>query len=54
MFGAAEIRASRLALEEAGQSGDPVDLVVGTVSACHGAMSILRLGEYQAINIRHL
>jgi hypothetical protein len=48
MFGAAEIRASRRALEDAGQSGAAVDVVVGTVSACHGAVSILRLGERSA------
>jgi hypothetical protein len=45
MFGAAEIRASRLVMEEAGRSGAAVDVVVGTVSACHGAVSVLRLGE---------
>ncbi len=45
MFGAAEIRRSRALVLEAGNSGDPVDVVVGTVSACHGAMSILKLGR---------
>ena len=44
MFGAAEIRASRRLVEDAGNPGAPVDVVVGTVSACHGAVSILRLG----------
>ncbi len=44
MFGAEEIRASRRSLEDAGDSGSAVDVVVGTVSACHGAVSILRLG----------
>ncbi|NOT06646.1 MAG: hypothetical protein HOP28_00410 [Gemmatimonadales bacterium] len=45
MFHAPEIRESRALLELAGESGAPVDLVVGTISACHGAVSILRLGE---------
>jgi len=45
MFGAAEIRASRRLVEDAGNRGAPIDVVVATVSACHGAVSILRLGE---------
>ncbi|HEU5217302.1 MAG TPA: hypothetical protein VFU23_01490 [Gemmatimonadales bacterium] len=48
MFGAEEIRASRSVVEAAGRSGEPVDIVVGTVSACHGAVSVLRLGERPA------
>jgi hypothetical protein len=48
MFGAEEIRASRRLVEEAGNSGTPTDVVVGTVSACHGAVSILRLGAATA------
>jgi hypothetical protein len=43
MFGAAEIRESRRIVEEAGATGEPVDVVVGTVSACHGALSLLRI-----------
>jgi hypothetical protein len=45
MFGAAEIRASRRVLEETGSLGGAVDIVVGTVSACHGAVSVLALGR---------
>lgn len=44
MFGAAEIRRSRELVEAAGNSGGAVDVVIGTVSACHGAVSTLRLG----------
>jgi hypothetical protein len=44
MFGATEIRASRALVEAAGNRKGPIDVVVGTVSACHGAMSILRFG----------
>jgi hypothetical protein len=44
MFGAAEIRRSREIVEAAGNSGEAVDVIVGTVSACHGAVSTLRLG----------
>lgn len=43
MFGAAEIRRSRKIVEVAGSAGDAVDVIVGTVSACHGAVSTLRL-----------
>lgn len=45
MFGAAEIRASRGVVEAAGDAGGAVDVIVGTVSACHGAVSVLRLGN---------
>ncbi len=48
VFGGEEIRASRRAVEEAGRAGGAVDVVVGTVSACHGAVSVLQLGERQA------
>jgi hypothetical protein len=51
MFGAAEIRASRMLLEAAGNRNGPVDVVVGTVSACHGAISILRLGARNSLAI---
>ena len=44
MFGGAEIRRSRELMETAGNSGAAVDVVIGTVSACHGAVSTLRLG----------
>ncbi len=44
MIHAAEIRRSRALLEAAGASGRPAELLVGTVSACHGAASLLGLG----------
>jgi hypothetical protein len=44
MFGAGEIRASRGAVLAAGASHPSVDVVVGTISACHGAISLLRIG----------
>jgi hypothetical protein len=48
MFGAAEIRSSRSVVEAAGSSGEPVDVIVATVSSCHGAVSTLRLGAAPA------
>jgi len=44
MFGAAEIRASRATVLSAGSARESVDVVVGTISACHGAVSLLRIG----------
>jgi hypothetical protein len=44
MIHAAEIRESRALLEEAGRSGEETVLLIGTVSACHGAASLVRLG----------
>jgi hypothetical protein len=44
MFGAGEIRASRAMVFSAGRAHESVDVVVGTISACHGAVSILRIG----------
>jgi hypothetical protein len=29
----------------AGTSGTPIDVVVGTVSSCHGAVNLLHLGN---------
>lgn len=44
MFDVASVRAGARVVAEAGNRGGPVDVVVGTVSACHGAVSVLHLG----------
>jgi hypothetical protein len=44
MIQAAEIRESRALLDGAGRSGEETALLVGTVSACHGAASLVKLG----------
>lgn len=44
MFKGGEIRASRAAVLAAGDAHAAVDVVVGTISACHGAVSLLRIG----------
>ena len=44
MIGAAEIRARRAPVLSAGNPGGPVRVITATVSACHGAVSVLRLG----------
>ncbi|MDZ4674827.1 MAG: hypothetical protein SGI84_10255 [Gemmatimonadota bacterium] len=43
MFLATEARDGRRALETAGRSGGVVQFVIGTVSRCHGAVSVLHL-----------
>jgi hypothetical protein len=44
MFDVAEVQAGDAAVAAAGEPGREVDVVVGTVSSCHGAVSLLRLG----------
>ncbi|HXE56511.1 MAG TPA: hypothetical protein VNK43_00775 [Gemmatimonadales bacterium] len=43
-FPVASVLAGDELVADAGRSGDPVDVLVGTISACHGAVSLLRLG----------
>ena len=44
MFDVAEVLAGDAAVAAAGASGSEVDVLVGTVSSCHGAVSLLHLG----------
>lgn len=46
MFFGAEARAARRMLEEAGAHAGEVSFVMGTVSRCHGAVSVLHLGPH--------
>jgi len=46
MFLAGEARAGARLLIEAGERGDEARLVIGTVSRCHGAATLLHLGHY--------
>ncbi len=43
-FAVPAVLAGDAAVAEAGSPGEPVDVLVGTVSACHGAVNILHLG----------
>lgn len=45
MFDVAGVLAGARTLAQAGDAGGAVDVVVGTVSSCHGAVSVLHLGE---------
>jgi hypothetical protein len=44
MFSLGEVLAGDTLVRLAGASGAPVDVMVGTVSSCHGAVNLLRLG----------
>jgi len=44
MFDVATVLDGDRVVAEAGQAGDPTDVLVATVSACHGAASLLHLG----------
>lgn len=48
MFDADEVLAGDQLVAEAGSRPDEVDVLVGTVSACHGAVSLLHLGPEPA------
>jgi hypothetical protein len=45
MFDAAAVLAGDRLVAEAGAAHESVDVVVGTVSACHGAAALLHLGH---------
>jgi hypothetical protein len=49
MFDVDAVRAGDRAVAEAGAGGEPVDVLVGTISACHGAVSLLHLGAGSAV-----
>jgi hypothetical protein len=34
---------------EAGASGAPAGVLVGTISSCHGAVNLLQLGELSSV-----
>ena len=44
MFSVAAVLAGDRLVEEAGASGDPAEVLVGTISSCHGAVSLVKLG----------
>lgn len=52
MFDAAAVLAGDRLLAEAGQRPGEVDVLVGTVSACHGAVSLVHLGAGAPVGAR--
>jgi hypothetical protein len=45
MFDVAAVQEGDRLVAQAGARSGPVDVVVGTVSGCHGAVSLLHLGQ---------
>jgi hypothetical protein len=43
MFAADAVRAGDRLVEEAGANGAPAEILVGTISSCHGALNLLKL-----------
>jgi hypothetical protein len=50
MFDVASVLAGDAVVAAAGGAGKPVDVLVGTISACHGAASLLHLGTNPSLN----
>ena len=44
MFAADAVRAGDRLVQEAGSESAPVEILVGTISSCHGALNLLRIG----------
>jgi hypothetical protein len=45
MFAAEAVRAGDRLVEDAGASGMSAEVLVGTISSCHGALNLLKLGH---------
>jgi len=45
MFAAEAVRAGDRLVQEAGSTSAPVEILVGTISSCHGALNLLQLGH---------
>lgn len=45
MFSAASVQAGDWLVREAGATGEPAEILIGTISSCHGALNLLRLGR---------
>jgi hypothetical protein len=44
MFAADAVRAGDRLVEQSGAEGAPAEILVGTISSCHGALNLLKLG----------
>jgi hypothetical protein len=44
MFDVAAVLEGNSAVAEAGAAGRPIDVLIGTISSCHGALNLLHLG----------
>jgi hypothetical protein len=44
MFDVGAVLAGDMAVASAGSKASPIDVLVGTISSCHGAVNLLHLG----------
>ena len=49
MFSVDSVLAGDRLVEEAGASGSPAEVLVGTISSCHGALNLLTLGPQSSV-----
>jgi hypothetical protein len=49
MFAADAVRAGDRLVQEAGSESALAEILVGTISSCHGALNLLRLGEPSSV-----
>ena len=49
MFAADAVRAGDRLVEEAGAMGELAEILVGTISSCHGALNLLTLGPRSSV-----
>ena len=52
MFAADAVRAGDRLVEQAGGSGSPAEVLVGTISSCHGALNLLQIGPRTTYDAR--
>ena len=45
MFAAEAVRAGDRLVAQAGTSGNPAEILVGTISSCHGALNLVRIAD---------
>ena len=49
MFAANAVRAGDRLVEESGSASAPAEILIGTISSCHGALNLLRLGDLSSV-----
>jgi hypothetical protein len=49
MFSAEAVRAGNKLVEESGRPGAPAEILIGTISKCHGALNLLRVGPQSSV-----
>jgi hypothetical protein len=49
MFSAEAVRAGDQLVQDAGSGAGPAEILVGTISSCHGALNLLRIGTQSSV-----